>query len=712
VAELTTAVYREVTYRLGRVIPDTSDAGRDPDEIAVTGTVTITPVISTGELRFFAEPQPVKESVAPVVCQVVGGVLTQLGVEGVNLLTTDNPLVNPVDWKYRVTHTSMRAGTVDVTFQDFEFQLPADAQPLDLTVATPLTVTGSTLTVQGPPGNAVAEDNGNGTFELQSGTVTVGAGVESVAGKTGAVTLAPTDIPSLTEYIQDTVNGLLGAGSNIVLTYNDTANTLSIASTSAGGSGLDAEAVRDAIGVALIGVGAIGVTVNDAADTITISTTATVNSTDATLLSRTNHTGVQAISTVTGLQAALDAKVATPAGGTDGQLLAKSGSAVTWTDPPTGGGGSGIAGGYGPNWIAASNTVTSVKNAISAAGGLVCDGTADQVQINAQLATYGSCEAANGDYYLSAPVTPAARRRLRGQGPLTRFIGASGLTTAFFSLTADHIWLSDFLMIAGAEAAATDHILANVTSSTGFITGADACINLSNLISQNAKGRGIVMTGTNNRDSKINKIHIHNPVSHGMYISSPDGNFEQVVVGTPGGNGIWMDSGSSNWHGVNSKCWYADLDGFLLNGIRGTFIGIEGQDNLGAGIRIIGNDLTVTDWTADSNSFDGGTGVTNVHSGLEVGRTFAQGTSGGFDINIGPGQSWDKNESGRGYNQRAGVRLRTGIRGLTMVGVGTGDPAGTHHNVTGGIVFDTSADLTNAANSVSACLSHRVRINS
>lgn len=42
-----------------------------------------------------------------------------------------------------------------------------------------------------------------------------------------------------------------------------------------------------------------------------ITVGATANSSDATLLARTNHTGTQAISTVTGLQTALDAKQAT-----------------------------------------------------------------------------------------------------------------------------------------------------------------------------------------------------------------------------------------------------------------------------------------------------------------------------------------------------------------------------------------------------------------
>lgn len=47
-----------------------------------------------------------------------------------------------------------------------------------------------------------------------------------------------------------------------------------------------------------------------------IATGATANSSDAVLLARANHTGTQAISTVTGLQAALDAKQATITTGT------------------------------------------------------------------------------------------------------------------------------------------------------------------------------------------------------------------------------------------------------------------------------------------------------------------------------------------------------------------------------------------------------------
>jgi hypothetical protein len=49
------------------------------------------------------------------------------------------------------------------------------------------------------------------------------------------------------------------------------------------------ETVRDIINSTVVGSGLITATPNDVADTVTISTTATTNSSDATLLARANH---------------------------------------------------------------------------------------------------------------------------------------------------------------------------------------------------------------------------------------------------------------------------------------------------------------------------------------------------------------------------------------------------------------------------------------
>jgi hypothetical protein len=62
-----------------------------------------------------------------------------------------------------------------------------------------------------------------------------------------------------------------------------------------------------------------------------IATGATANSSDATLLARVNHTGVQAISTVTGLQTALDAKSASAAPTFTGNVLFTTGG--TYAEP-------------------------------------------------------------------------------------------------------------------------------------------------------------------------------------------------------------------------------------------------------------------------------------------------------------------------------------------------------------------------------------------
>jgi hypothetical protein len=146
-----------------------------------------------------------------------------------------------------------------------------------------------------------------------------------IVGEGGAVPAhlhTAAQVSDFIEAAQDAVAAMLGAGSNVVLTYNDAGNQLTVAAAG-DGTGLDAEAIRDVIGVALVGVGNIAVAVNDAADTITISTTATANATDAFLRDRANHTGSQPISSVTGLQAELDSKADGP-----GVLLIENGAEV------------------------------------------------------------------------------------------------------------------------------------------------------------------------------------------------------------------------------------------------------------------------------------------------------------------------------------------------------------------------------------------------
>lgn len=392
-----------------------------------------------------------------------------------------------------------------------------------------------------------------------------------------------------------------------------------------------------------------------------------------------------------------------PVGGTTGQVLTKNSSTnfdASWQTIASGGGG----GGPGPNWVAANNTPTALKTAITNAGGYVCDGTSDQTEINTALSTYKMVVLAEGQFNVSGTITPGQGRSLIGSGPTSTIINtASGLSTnAVISVTTDHVRLMGF-KIEGSSGFGGDAINVNVTSSTGFLTGSDACFIAADIVITNPNGIGLVMSGTFNRDSKITRVHVWNGDSDGFYLNCPDGSMTQCIAGTCAGNGFQMTSSASNWRVANCKAWFSDKDGFILAGARNRVDSCEAQDNAWAGFRVIGSMIALNGVTADSNSWETGNVNANVHSGIEVGRTWngtTAGTSGGFDVVISNVMAWDKNESSRGRAQRSGIRCRTGLRGLVLDGFNTGDPASTHYNVTNGIEFDTPSDQTHSSNMV------------
>lgn len=139
-----------------------------------------------------------------------------------------------------------------------------------------------------------------------------------------------TQVAALTqEQVEDYVAALFQAGShtNITVTYDDVAGSISLSgSAGGGGSSLTQEEVEDFVGGVVAGGTGITVTYDDAGNELSISlsgesftsalktkldgiaTGATANDTDANLKNRANHTGTQAISTITNLQTELDGK--------------------------------------------------------------------------------------------------------------------------------------------------------------------------------------------------------------------------------------------------------------------------------------------------------------------------------------------------------------------------------------------------------------------
>lgn len=97
-------------------------------------------------------------------------------------------------------------------------------------------------------------------------------------------------------------------------TSYQTANKKYVDDTVSAAGGFTAEDAQDAVGSILTDTSTVDFTYNDAANTISavvLDSPTVGGNNSAYLLGRANHTGTQAISTVTGLQTALDGKAAT-----------------------------------------------------------------------------------------------------------------------------------------------------------------------------------------------------------------------------------------------------------------------------------------------------------------------------------------------------------------------------------------------------------------
>lgn len=365
------------------------------------------------------------------------------------------------------------------------------------------------------------------------------------------------------------------------------------------------------------------------------------------------------------------------------------------------------ASGFGPNWVAAYDAPDAIRSAVTAAGGVVAGSTDAGATINTALGTYKAVFLTEGSFPIGTTVVMPQGRSLVGAGPYaTQLAGTTATASTLVTVTKDHVTIRGVSLNLGAVPTSTTvhGIDANMTSSTGFWTGSDGCLVVENVVIRNLTGDGVRMQGTYNRDCKLSKIHVWNVAGRGFYLNCPDGSGEQLIAGTCGSHGVMVDSSASNWRLVNCKAWYADGDGFFLSGgARHAVDSCEAQDNALSGFRVCTNLSSFVNCTADSNNYDG-SGATGTHSGFDVGITSTAGTSGGYDIQLVGCKSWDKNESSRGYLQAYGFHFRTGVRGLALSGCSTGDPSSTHHNLTAGMLFDTSTDQTHASNLVSSVI--------
>lgn len=145
---------------------------------------------------------------------------------------------------------------------------------------------------------------------------------KQVAGSYAAAahTHLASSVTDLTKATQDVIGSSLAAGTNVTVSYDSPSGVTTISATPGAGvtdlsTAVTGTAVtvvsstgNDAILPAATTTDAGVFSATDKTKLNSIATGATTNSSDATLLNRANHTGTQAIATVTSLQTALDAK--------------------------------------------------------------------------------------------------------------------------------------------------------------------------------------------------------------------------------------------------------------------------------------------------------------------------------------------------------------------------------------------------------------------
>lgn len=138
-------------------------------------------------------------------------------------------------------------------------------------------------------------------------------------------TQSSSTINDFSEAVDDRVANLLVAGTNISLTYNDAANSLTINSTGSGGGGsganlsttlsptnviVNSDTGTDATIPAADGTNAGVMLPAQVTKLAGVATGATANDTDANLKNRANHTGTQLASTISDFSEATDDRVA------------------------------------------------------------------------------------------------------------------------------------------------------------------------------------------------------------------------------------------------------------------------------------------------------------------------------------------------------------------------------------------------------------------
>ncbi len=311
-----------------------------------------------------------------------------------------------------------------------------------------------------------------------------------------------------------------------------------------------------------------------------------------------------------------------------GNVLSWNGTSLQWVAPTSGSGQRDCL------LIAASNAPASLK----ATADYVCDGTSDQVEINAALTSaaytdngglnWAKVQLSGGTFSISSPIQMQTGTWLCGSGHLTilESSGAGMNGRGVIELKDKDVFLSSVsnLTLEGNYAAGgASHGIIYRNCDGAFLTAKpsgppDPSGNYSltpgnspdsshyitdifvHAFSGTGTRHGIVMDA-DVKDPKLSRIRVKFASGSGVYINdSSDGKYVQIIVQGADQYGYYVD-GASNMF-ANCKAAYCDIDGWVVTSSRTMMTGCAAQDNGRHGLRLqSASDTCINGFVSDAN---------------------------------------------------------------------------------------------------------------
>lgn len=299
-----------------------------------------------------------------------------------------------------------------------------------------------------------------------------------------------------------------------------------------------------------------------------IATGATVNATDAALRDRTTHTGVQAISTVSGLQTALDGKFATPTGLTTDFFQYWNGT------------------GYTNSTI--RRNATGVGIGVTPAQTLHVNGNTATTKLLVNTVVEAGFQAdVNGSMRVSGLFNEITVGRGGGNVSSNTAVGANALlsnTTGFNNTANGQNALSSNTTGFSNTANGRNALSSNTTGDSNTASGVNSLFTNTTGVNNTASGVNSLLsntTGVNNTASGVTSL-----------FANTTGSFN-TAFGTNAGRYI-ANGSTSNTNSTNSIFLGAETRALADNQTNQVVIGGSGGTGLGSNTTVLGNASTVT----------------------------------------------------------------------------------------------------------------------